>query len=243
MIKRMLVTSLVVALLLTLLTITVSAAPSAPGTPTLRWVRISETQAEIRADGITDGGAAGNGAMNWDIYFRFPVQVNAPYPAVTVQAGPAFLAQAPCGFSTNVTMGLPSEPGVTGDRGVIINGFCGSGVPDNPVIGNDVLVATVTLQSCPSALPQGFVMDLATGIDVVGQPLSKMVDRNNSAYLFQESDLTDGQPMCATTAVTMSGFHATAGNAAPLVATAWPMLAGAGVLAAGGAYALLRRKR
>ena len=40
----------------------VSAAPQAPGTPTLRWVTTGATTAEIRADGITTGGTAGNGA-------------------------------------------------------------------------------------------------------------------------------------------------------------------------------------
>ena len=48
--------------------------------------------------------------------------------------------------------------------------------------------------------------------------------------------------MCAPTAVTMSGFDATTDSPAPFAAAAWPLLAGAAAVAAGGAYALLRRK-
>lgn len=104
-----------------------------------------------------------------------------------------------------------------------------------------MLVATVTLASCPAA-SQGFVMDLASGVDVFGSSVALMVDRNNDAYTFQDSDLTDGTAMCAPTAVTMSGFDAATESPAPFAAAAWPLLAGAAAVAAGGAYALLRRK-
>ena len=241
MLKRTLVFLVVGALVLMMLVTAVSANPDAPGTPTLRWVTTGATTAELRADGLTNGGVAGNGAMNWDIYFRFPSSVAAPYPVVSVVAGPQFVAQAPCGFQTNVSMNLPSAPGATGDRGVIINGFCASGVPNNPVTGDNVLVATVTLASCPAA-SQGFVMDLASGVDVFGSSVALMVDRNNDAYTFQDSDLTDGTAMCAPTAVTMAGFDAATDSPAPFAAAAWPLLAGAAAVAAGGAYALLRRK-
>jgi hypothetical protein len=240
MLKRNITVSLVAAFVLILLATTVSAAPNAPGTPTVRWVTTGPTTAELRADGITNGGVAGNGAMNWDIYFRFPSTVTAPYPIVSVVAGPAFLAQAPCGFQTNVSMSLPSAPGATGDRGVIINGFCGSGVPTNPVTGDNVLLATVTLASCPST--GSFVMDLDSGDEVFGASVAQIVDKNNSAYTLQDSDLTDGEPMCGPTAVTMAGFDATTDSPAPVAGAAWPLLAGAVAVAAGGAYALLRRK-
>ena len=244
MMKRKLVIVAVAALVLVLLATVVSAAPVAPGAPTLRWVTTSATTAEIRADGITNGGVAGNGAMNWDIYFRFPVAVNAPYPTVSITAGPAFAAQAPCGFQTNVSMNQPSAPGATGDRGVFINGFCASGVPTNPVTGSNVLVASVTLTGCPTG-GAGFVMDLDSGDDVYGVPVATMVDRNNDAYFFSDSDLTDGSPMCSSpTAVTMTGFDANKANpAAGGVMSLWPLLAGGAAVVAGGAYALLRRKR
>jgi hypothetical protein len=149
---------------------------------------------------------------------------------------------SPCGFATNVSMNQPSNPGATGDRGVFINGFCASGVPNNPVIGSDVLIATVTLSGCPAG-SSGFVMDMDSGDDVFGTPVAQIVDRNNDAFTFADSDLTDGTAMCAPTAVTMSGLDATSDSPAPFVASAWPLLAGAAAVAAGGAYALLRRKR
>jgi hypothetical protein len=243
MFKRNITLFLVVAFVLMMVTTAVSAAPDAPGSPTLRWVTTGLTTAELRADGITNGGVAGNGAMNWDLYFRFPGTVSAPYPVVSVVAGPAFLAQAPCGFQANVSMNLPSAPGATGDRGVIINGFCGSGVPNNPVTGDNVLVATVTFAGCPAGNPAGFVMDLDSGDDVFGASVAQMYDRSLDAHTFSDSDLTDGSAMCASpTAVTMSGFDAAANSPAPFAAASWPLLAGAAAVAAAGAYALLRRK-
>jgi hypothetical protein len=242
--KRRILVLMVVALTIFLLTASLtSAAPGAPGAPTLRWVTTSATTAELRADGITNGGTAGNGAISWDLYFRFPVTVSSPYPVVTIAAGPTWTGMSPCTFTTSVSMNQPSNPGSTGDRGVLINGFCTTGVPNNPVTGSDVLVATVTLASCPSG-SAGFVMDLDSGNDVFGASVAQMVDRNNSEYTFSDSDLTDGAPMCAPTAVTMTGFGANNENpAAGGVMALWPLLAGGAAVVAGGAYALSHRKR
>lgn len=231
--------SMLVVLLILFSFSLVGAQQRAPGTPTLRWVTTGPTTAELRADNITDGGIAGNGAMTWDIYFRFPASVPEPLPTVSVVAGPSFIAQSPCGFTTNVSMGQPSEPGGTGNRGVFINGFCAAGIANNPVTGSNVLVATVTLASCPG---QGFVMDLDTGEAVFGSGVTQLADRTGDGYIMTPQDLTDGTPMCAPTAVTMSGFDATTDSPAPFAAAAWPLLAGAAAVAAGGAYALLRRK-
>ena len=239
--KRSLAAVSLLAILLVLLSVSfVGAEQRAPGSPSLRWVTTSATTAELRADNITDGGVTGNGAMTWDIYFRFPASVASPYPSVAIVPGPLFAGQSPCGFTTNVSEGLPSEPGGTGDRGVIINGFCTSGIANNPVTGSDVLVATVTLGSCPA---QGFVMDLDTGVAVFGDGVTQIVDRTGDPYVLTDGDLTDGDPMCAPTAVTMSGFDATTDSPAPFAAAPWPLLAGAGLAAAGGAFALLRRRR
>lgn len=233
------VVSLLVVLLVLVSFSLAAADQRAPGSPTLRWVTTSATTAELRADNITNGGTAGNGAMTWDIFFRFPASVPAPLPGVSIVAGPLFTGQSPCGFTTNVSEGLPSEPGGTGTRGVIINGFCTTGIANNPVTGSDVLVATVTLAACPS---QSFVMDLDSGVAVFGDGVTQIVDRAGDPYVLTNSDLTDGTAMCVPTAVTMSGLDATSDSPAPFVASAWPLLVGAAAVAAGGAYALLRRK-
>lgn len=242
--KRRILVMLIVALSLILLTASLTSAdPAAPGTPTLRWVTTSATTAELRADGLTNGGIAGNGAISWDIYFRFPGTVSSPYPVVSIVPGPAWTGMSPCTFATNVSMNQPSGAGATGDRGVLINGFCTTGVPNNPVTGSNVLVATVNFASCPAGT-SGFVMDLDSGDDVFGASVVGFADRNNDAYYLSDADMTDGAPMCAPTAVTMTGFGANNANpAAGGITALWPLLAGGAAVVAGGAYALSRRKR
>lgn len=173
----------------------VHAETRAPGTPTFRWVTTGTTTAEIRADGITNGGTAGNGAISWDLYFRFPGAISAPFPVVSVVPGPSFTGMSPCTFATNVSMNQPSAAGATGTRGVLINGFCTTGVPSNPVTGSNVLIATITLASCP---PGGvtFVMDLDSGDDVFGTAVADIIDKNNDPFIRNDAGLTDGTAMC-----------------------------------------------
>lgn len=85
-------------------------------------------------------------------------------------------------------------------------------------------------------------MDLDSGDEVFDESVVNFADRNNDAYYLNDADLTDGDPMCVPTAVTMTGLDAASSSAAPFAAAAWPLLAGAAAVAAGGAYALLRRK-
>jgi len=86
-------------------------------------------------------------------------------------------------------------------------------------------------------------MDMASGIDVFGGEVTNIVYRVTPAQYLPDSSLTDGAPMCGSpTAVTMTGLDAASSSAAPFAAAAWPLLAGAAAVAAGGAYALLRRK-
>ena len=201
-----------VLILLVLLSVShVGAEQQAPGTSSLRWVTTGVSTAELRADNITNGGFAGNGAMTWDVYFRFPVSVAAPYPGVSITPGPLFVAQSSCGFTTNVTVGAPSEPGGTGDRGVLINGFCSSGIANNPVTGSDILVATVNLTGCPG---QSFVMDLDTGAAVFGSGVTQIVDTFPDPYVLTAQNLTDGSPICSATC------FATADNGTTVFASA-----------------------
>jgi len=184
----------------------IHAETRAPGTPTLRWVTIDTTTAEIRADGITNGGIGGSGAISWDLYFRFPVAVSAPFPVVSIVPGPAWTGMSPCTFATNVSMNQPSAAGATGTRGVLINGFCTTGVPNNPVTGSDVLVATVTFAPCPAG-GTTFVMDLDSGDDVFGAVVADIIDKNNDPFIRSDAGLTDGTPMCVQDGLFANGFE------------------------------------
>lgn len=211
-----------------------SASPAAPGAPTLRWRATSNPAvSEIYADGITNGGTAGNGAISWDIYVRLPVSVPEPYPTLALTPGPAWTAMSPCGFGTSVTPGLAGQNGA-GTNGYFLSGSCSSGVPTNPVTGDNVLVATVTLTNCPAS---GFVMDMDSGDDAFGAPVTAIVDRNNSAYNPTDGELTDGGACGNPTAVTLS--NVSAGPVAPIGNALY--LAAAGSIALLGAAGLALR--
>lgn len=238
--NRRLASLLAALVALAVLTSLASAGPTAPGTPTLRWrATANPNVSEIYADAITDGGISGNGAMTWDIYFRFPNSVSAPYPGISITPGPAWTAMSPCGFSTNVSLAQPSEPGSTGDRGVWINGFCVSGIANNPVTGSNILVATITFTNCPAS---GFLMDLDSGDDVYGVAVAQLADRTGDGYTFFDADLTDGGACGNPTAVQLANISA--GPAAPLANALYPAVAGALALAAaaGVAFKGLRKR-
>jgi hypothetical protein len=208
------------------------AAPAGIGNPTLRVIPGGNPQtAVIVADGVTDGGVPGNGAISWDIFFVLPTTVNLA--DFTVTAGPAWPVMCP-GFFTVVKV---TQGTFLGGNAFMISGFCVQ-PPTSAVTGSSVEVATLTFtSSCATTGP--FNVNLSTG--PVGDS-TDMFDSANNLHLFAESDLTDGGSLCGPTAVTMAGFDATTDSPAPFAAAAWPLLAGAAAVAAGGAYALLRRK-
>ncbi len=110
--------------------------------------------------------------------------------------------------------------------------------PPVPVTG-DTLAATITVNR-NSAPEDSHVLDLLPS-DGAGT-FTQIVDLNAATFNVPDSGLVDGSVNWCPTAVTMSGFDATTNSPAPFAAAAWPLLAGAAAVAAGGAYALLRRK-
>ncbi len=209
------------------------AASEGIGNPTLRVIAGGNNQsAVIVADGITNGGVSGNGAISWDIFFVVPSTVASADFSVT--PGSAWTALCPGFFSvTKVGQGQ-----FLGGNAFLISGFC-TQAPTGAVTGSNVTVATLTFTSSCSTTGS-FNINLSTGPQ---GDSTDMFDASNNLHLFAEADLTDGGGLCAPTAVTMSGLDATSDSPAPFVASAWPLLAGAAAVAAGGAYALLRRKR
>lgn len=203
-----------------------SASPAAPGAPTLRWRATADPNvSEIYADGITDGGTAGNGAISWDIYFRLPPEVSMPYPTITIVPGPAWTAMSPCSFTTVTTSGQPGVGGA-GANGYYISGFCTSS-PTTPVVGNDVLIATLTFSGCPAT---GFIMDMDSGDDAFGSPVTDVVDRFNDPYFPTDGELTDGGACGNPTAVQLANI--TAGPVAPMSNALYPAMAGVAALLA-----------
>ncbi len=209
------------------------AAPAGIGNPTLRVIPGANNQsAVIVADGITDGGVSGNGAISWDVFFVLPSTVALGDFSVT--AGPAWTALCPGFFSpTKVGQGT-----FLGGNAFLISGFCSPVTPTGAVTGSNVTVATLTFTSS-CATTGSFNVNLSTGPQ---GDSTDMFDTANNLHLFAEGDLTDGGGLCAPTAVTMSGFDATTDSPVPFAGAAWPLLAGAAAVAVGGAYALLRRK-
>ncbi len=135
--------------------------------------------------------------------------------------------------------------GSTGDRGVLINGFCTTGIPNNPVTGSNVLVATRHVQRLSRWQRLALSWTSTAAMMCSERPLPDMADKQSRTPILSRTlTLTDGAPMCAPTAVTMTGFGANNANpAAGGVMALWPLLAGGAAVVAGGAYALSRRKR
>lgn len=207
--------------------------PSGIGNPTLRVENGGSTSsAVIFADGITNGGSTGNGAIGWDIYLMVPgtVAIND----FSVAAGSVWTSACPGTFNISK---VSQTSTVVGKNAFLVSGVCL--VPQTSVVtGDNVEVARLTFSSSCSATGT-FDVDLDTGPQ---NDSTDMFDLLGEVYIFPGSALTDGGNLCGPTAVTMSGFDATTDSPAPFAAAAWPLLAGAAAVAAGGAYALLRRK-
>jgi hypothetical protein len=225
---------LALVLLVALILVPVAGAASEGiGSPTLEVIAGGNNQtAVIVADGITNGVVAGNGAISWDIFLVLPSTVNSADFSVT--PGSAWTALCPDNFSVSKV----GQGTFLGGNAFLISGFCSPVVPNGAVTGSDVTVATITFSSSCTTTGS-FNVNLSTGPQ---GDSTDMYDTANNLHLFAESDLTDGGGLCSPSAVTMSGFDAAAESPAPFVASAWPLLAGVVAVAAGGAYALLRRK-
>jgi hypothetical protein len=229
---RLIAVLAVLTLLIAAVPLVSAANPAGLGNPTLLVRTTANPNAsEIVADGITNGGVAGNGAAAFTVWFTVPS--NVALADIQAAAGPAWLAQS-CNFST----AMSAQPPIGGRNTVQLDGFCTTTASGPRVTGNNVLVATLTFSTTAcNANPGGFQVDLTAE----GENTS-LFEPDGTPYIFPPAALTDGGACGAPTAVTMSGFDATTGSAAPFVASAWPLLAGAIAVAAGGAYALLRRK-
>lgn len=204
------------------------------GTPTLRAIPgANSSTVEIYADAITNGGTTGNGAIGWDVYFMVPNTV--ALADFTVTPGSAWVSACSGTFSTTK---VSQTSVLAGKNAYLISGVC-LAAQNSVITGSNVLVATLTFTSSCSATG-AFNVDLSSG---PANDSSDLFDTLGDVYIFPDASLTDGGSVCGPTAVTMSGMEAASNNPAPFTAAAWPALAGLGAVAAGGVYALARRKR
>lgn len=228
------ITSMGVAVAI-MLVMVVSAGAAPGGTDTIvRWIQTGATTAELRVDGITNGLPAG--AVAYDIYMRVPQ--GFAMPVVTVgSVGPAWTALN-CGFTADFypQPSDPPPPG-SGDRGLLLIATCTSSAAQSSVTGDNVLLATIDLAGCPAG---GFTMDLDSGDDVYGSPVSDLVDSNINAFFFPDANMIDGPACGAPTAVELTNVQAdSASNTAQYGALLALALLVAIVVGAG--FALRRR--
>ena len=227
--------SIVIAVLCLAMAVTLaSAAPSGIGSPTMRVANGGSTlTAVIYSDGITDGGAAGNGAISWDVFFVVPAGV--ALADFTITPGQVWVDQCPGFFGTAKTSQTSPIPG---QNAFYINGFCSNTRTGPAVTGSNVPVATLTFNDVCS-VTGGFNVNLHTGGDPAGD-LTDMFDTNNDLYLFSDASLTDGGSLCGPTAVELAGVQA---DTAPNSIQYGALLALAAFAAvAAGAVLFLRRR-
>jgi hypothetical protein len=206
-------------------------ASANPGTPTAQVVCLgggTVTNAQTRVDfsNITGTGAAG-----FTIAFNLPDSGVSATTGTCVSAGTFALIPGCNSFSCSVVN--------RGSGNFSIEGVCTDGFPGN--LTGSVQGPTIALTNSGAAGTK--TVDLLTN---AGPVVSEIFDAEGDTSGFTNDRLVDGVAAfgtsCIPTAVTMAGFDAATDSPAPFAAAAWPLLAGAAAVAAGGAYALLRRK-
>lgn len=213
------------ALIMILLVTAVSVATAAPNAVTFDTITSSCGFASPRPDSdvavaITAQNVGGDGAAGYEIELEFD---HSQLTLDAVTAGSSMTAMN-CNFNTQVGFEAPPYSWITGS--------CTSAVPIPAALGNiELVVAHFSFVGTPGP----YTIELTT--TGVGVPTS-LLDRTGLATPATAQQLIS----CVPTAVTMSGFDATSDSPVPFAGAAWPLLAGLAAVAAGGAYALLRRK-
>ena len=93
-------------LLIGLVPLVSASNPAGLGTPTLHVVQLAIRCSEIVADGITNGGIAGNGAFAWTFTIWFTVLANVALGDIQATAGPRGSRR----FATSALPELPNHP-------------------------------------------------------------------------------------------------------------------------------------
>jgi hypothetical protein len=223
--------ALVVVLLLALTS--VASMQAGPGTPSLVIGTGTDTGCTGQASvPLTLNGMGGSGTAGYSVLIGVPV--GSVTFSDTCVGGPAFTGGGCTSFSCTVT---DVGNGTTGLNVFQVDGVCLSGT--TPAVTGDQLAATLTVLRSDAPLDSYVIDGLPT--DGAGT-FTQVFDPQAVTYNIPDGSITDGSVNWCPTAVTMSGFDAATDSPAPFTAAAWPLLTGALAVAAGGAYALLRRK-
>jgi hypothetical protein len=223
-----------------------SGAPASPGTPSVQTTCVDSPSATgtttvnlpIAIQGLSDLGAAA-----YTLYLEAPSAVTMP---VGSNAGPEFTAWctgiggtpqvARIDIADDANCGTPHAAGTNCWQ---VDVFCfalgGLSGGVQPSLTSQLAVGAPLGSHNITIIPE-----LVNG--------SESLVFDNAGASAPMSPITNATPTvviggsCVPTAVTMSGFDAATDSPAPFAAAAWPLLAGAAAVAAGGAYALMRRK-
>lgn len=213
------------------LLVTSRAAQASPGPGTLHVIPIDANTSQIVARSVGTASGA-KPAVAWDVYFNFD---HALGRLESVEAGPAWAA-LDCGFSTNIVTNpeyLPTS------NDVIVNGFCTTHVPTG-ITGDEIVLFTLHWADCKKP----FVVDLRTGTEEFGGPVSDIFDANLEPYEFTEAELFDGGACGDTTVGLQTKLGNPVAEPSPIL-TSTPLLAatvGTVLLVGAVAIMLLRRR-
>lgn len=223
MISKFKLALLVMALLL-LAVSAVSAAPAAIPVTSITIAVVDATGASTALVPVTAQNVGAPGVRGFDLWFNYDhANLSIDVPTSVVGSNMAALN---CGFG----LGFNYDDGSQ----TLISGFCTSGTAAATGANVELMKVRFNLIGAPGVYP------ITMPATILGQPSQLTGSQGNIGIPAQyiPGELTIGTP----TAVTMTGLDAASSSAAPFAAAAWPLLAGAAAVAAGGAYALLRRK-
>jgi len=221
--RTMQVLALAAILLLALVGVT-SAAPQVIPVESITVATVNVSPATTALVPVTAQQVGAPGARGFDIWFNYD-HTNLSLDVVGSQAGTDMSALG-CAFAWGETFD-------DGDQ-KLISGFC-TNANGGGAQGADIEL--IKLKFDLIGAPGTYTISIPG--EILGQP-SQLTGADNEVGIpnsFVPGDLTIGQ----TTAVTLSGIEAS--PVAPAATALWPFLAAGGVLVAGGAYTLMRRKR
>lgn len=202
-----------------------SAAPAVIPVDSFTVATVDASPGTTALVSVTAQNVGAPGARGFDIWFNYD-HANLSLDVVNSEVG-STMAALGCSFGLGEVFDDGSQK--------LIAGFCTTQAGP-PAQGANVEL--IKLRFNLIGAPGTYTISIPPNI--LGQPSQLTGLQNNSGApaTYIPGQLTLGVP----TAVTMAGFDATTDSPAPFAAAAWPLLAGAAAVAAGGAYALLRRK-